>query len=67
MILTEILLYDSEDVFVYADCPYLGTEDYYEYVFSAQDHKDLAEMLKSHKGKFALSCRCIILGYWLIC
>lgn len=49
--------YNAENVFVYADCPYLGTEDYYEYVFSAQDHKDLAEMLKSHKGKFALSSK----------
>lgn len=49
--------YDSESVFVYADCPYLGTEDYYENVFTVQDHKDLAEMLKSRNGKFALSSR----------
>lgn len=49
--------YNAEDVFVYADCPYLGTEDYYENVFSMQDHKDLAEMLKTHKGKFALSSK----------
>ena len=49
--------YNAEDVFVYADCPYLGTEDYYESVFSMQDHKDLAEMLKTHKGKFALSSK----------
>lgn len=49
--------YNAENVFVYADCPYLGTEDYYDYVFSPQDHKDLAEMLKSHKGKFALSSK----------
>ena len=49
--------YDAEDIFVYADCPYLGTEEYYDYVFSAQDHKDLAEMLRSHKGKFALSSK----------
>ena len=46
--------YNAEAVFVYADCPYLGTEDYYDYVFTVQDHKDLAEMLKVHKGKFAL-------------
>ena len=32
-------------------------EDYYENVFSMQDHRDLAEMLKSHKGKFALSSK----------
>lgn len=49
--------YNAEDVFVYADCPYLGTEDYYENVFSMEDHKDLAEMLKTHKGKFALSSK----------
>ena len=49
--------YNAEDVFVYADCPYLGTEDYYDYVFTVQDHKDLAGMLKSHKGKFALSSK----------
>lgn len=44
--------YNTEDVFVYADCPYLETEDYYEYLFTVQDHIDLAEMLKTHKGKF---------------
>lgn len=49
--------YNAENVFVYADCPYLGTEDYYDYVFSPQDHKDLAGMLNSHKGKFALSSK----------
>ena len=35
----------------------LQNVEYYDYVFSAQDHKDLAEMLKSHKGKFALSSK----------
>jgi len=35
----------------------MGTEEYYDYVFSVQDHKDLAEMLKSHKGKFVLSSK----------
>lgn len=49
--------YNAEDVFVYADCPYLGTEGYYDYVFSVQDHKNLAEMLKLHKGKFVLSSK----------
>lgn len=49
--------YNAENVFVYADCPYLGTEDYYDYVFTVQDHKDLAEMLKVYKGKFALSSK----------
>ncbi len=37
--------YNAEEVFVYADCPYLGTEDYYENVFSMEDHKDLAEIV----------------------
>lgn len=49
--------YNAEDVFIYADCPYLGTEDYYENVFSMEDHKDLAELLKTHKGKFVLSSK----------
>ncbi len=49
--------YNSADVFVYADCPYLGTEDYYENVFSDKDHKDLALMLKAHKGIFVLSSK----------
>lgn len=49
--------YDSESVFVYADCPYLGTGHYYENFFTPQDHKDLSEMLKSHKGKFVLSSK----------
>lgn len=49
--------YNVENVFVYADCPYLGTEDYYENVFSMEEHKDLVELLKTHKGKFALSSK----------
>lgn len=49
--------YNAETVFVYADWPYLGTEDYYDYIFTVQDHKDLAEMLKTHKGKFVLSSK----------
>ena len=49
--------YNSKDVFVYADCPYLGTEDYYENVFSDKDHQDLARMLKEHKGIFVLSSK----------
>lgn len=49
--------YNSANVFVYADCPYLGTEDYYENAFSDKDHKDLARMLKAHKGIFALSSK----------
>lgn len=49
--------YNSKDVFIYADCPYLGTEDYYKNVFSDKDHQDLASMLKSHKGTFVLSSK----------
>lgn len=49
--------YNKEHVFVYADCPYLGTEHYYDYAFTMKDHNDLAFMLKSHKGRFALSSK----------
>jgi len=56
--------FNDASVFVYADCPYLGTEDYYEcevnravYVFGDNEHKDLAQMLKEHKGIFALSSK----------
>ncbi|MGB8454135.1 MAG: DNA adenine methylase [Anaerocolumna sp.] len=56
--------FSDASVFVYADCPYLGTEDYYEcevnsevYVFGDNEHKDLAQMLKEHKGNFALSSK----------
>lgn len=50
-------MFNDEEVFVYADCPYLGTENYYENVFWTQDHEDLAQMLKDHCGKFALSSK----------
>lgn len=49
--------YNKEHVFVYADCPYLGTEYYYDHAFTMKDHEDLASMLKSHKGTFALSSK----------
>lgn len=49
--------YDAADVFVYADCPYLYTEDKYENIFKEKDHVDLAEKLKKHQGKFALSSK----------
>lgn len=45
--------YNKEHVFVYADCPYLGTEYYYDHAFTMKDHEDFASMLKSHKGTFA--------------
>ena len=56
--------FNDENVFVYADCPYLGTEVYYEcevngkaYVFGHNEHRDLAHMLKEHKGIFDLSSK----------
>jgi DNA adenine methylase len=49
--------YNSSNVFVYADSPYIDTEHYYAVEFGWQDHVVLAEMLKAHKGKFALSCK----------
>ena len=49
--------YNKDHVFVYADCPYLGTEHYYDHAFTMKDHEDLASMLKSHKGTFALSSK----------
>ena len=56
--------FNDASVFVYADCPYLGTEDYYEckvngktYVFGENEHRDLAQMLKEHKGIFVLSSK----------
>lgn len=56
--------FNDGNVFVYADCPYLGTENYYEckvngktYVFGEKEHRDLAQMLKEHKGIFMLSSK----------
>lgn len=49
--------YNKEQVFVYADCPYLGTEHYYSYLFSMKDHEDLASMMKKHQGTFVLSSK----------
>lgn len=47
--------FHSAETFVYADCPYLGTEIYYESRFTTKDHEELAMMLKDHGGKFVLS------------
>lgn len=49
--------FNCSNVFVYADRPYLGTEDYYENVFTSKEHEDLASMLKSHRVRFALSSK----------
>ncbi len=49
--------FNKPNIFIYADCPYLGTEKYYKNIFSDEDHRDLSKMLKAHKGKFALSSK----------
>ncbi|MDY0320434.1 MAG: DNA adenine methylase [Arcobacteraceae bacterium] len=52
-----IELYDKEDVFFYIDPPYVSTENYYKNTggFGLQEHKKLASILSSIKGKFLLS------------
>ncbi|MCA9496966.1 MAG: DNA adenine methylase [Nanoarchaeota archaeon] len=48
--------YDSEKTFNYVDAPYYRTEHYYSnHDFGLDDHKRLADTLKSIKGKFAMS------------
>ncbi len=46
--------YDSEDSFFYIDPPYFGYENYY-YNNTFTSHKELNEVVKSIKGKWALS------------
>lgn len=31
---------NSTEAFVYAECPYIGTGDYYENAFTDKDHED---------------------------
>lgn len=56
---TELLKrYDTSDVFIYADPPYLhGTRKNYLYKheMSDQDHEELLELLAGHTGKVLLS------------
>lgn len=48
--------YDNEKTFHYIDAPYYTTEHYYSNNdFGLDDHKRLADTLKSIKGKFAMS------------
>lgn len=48
--------YDSGKTFFYCDPPYFKTEDYYiNHSFGIETHERLANVLKSTKGKFALS------------
>jgi DNA adenine methylase len=46
--------WDGENVFMYLDPPYYGTERYYE-GFSRKDHERLLSLLKQVKGKWLLS------------
>lgn len=49
--------YDSPETLFYVDPPYVGTENYYKMIngFTMRDHENLADILKSIKGKFMLS------------
>jgi len=46
---------ELDRAFIYADPPYLGTDNNYESSFKLQDTKDLFEMLVSSNIKFAVS------------
>ena len=52
---TIIDMYDNDDTLFYCDPPYFKMEDYYVQDFQRHQHKELAEKLKSIKGKFVLS------------
>lgn len=47
--------YDSLDTFFYVDPPYYKMEFYYSKDFPRDKHKELADLLGTIKGKFALS------------
>lgn len=48
--------YDSPTTYFYMDPPYWKTENYYSnHEFDANDHKRLADTIKSIEGKFSLS------------
>lgn len=50
-----IKTYDRREALFYLDPPYVGTEKYYKIPFGIEDHRRLAELLKSIKGRFILS------------
>ena len=39
--------FNKKNVFIYADCPYLGTEDYYEYVFVWHNLSQLVQVTQN--------------------
>jgi len=48
--------YDSKDTFFYIDPPYYNMESYYtSHDFGHDDHVELCELLKTIKGRWALS------------
>jgi len=50
-----ILENDTPETLFYVDPPYFGREKYYAGGFTEQDHRDLAKILNSVKGKVILS------------
>lgn len=50
-----IKTYDRKDALFYLDPPYVGTEKYYNVLFTDEDHQRLATLLKGIKGRFILS------------
>ena len=50
-----IKTYDRENALFYCDPPYFETEKYYRARFQESDHKRLADVLHSIKGRFLLS------------
>ncbi len=50
-----ISLYDSPQTFFYIDPPYFDVKNYYKYLFSYDDHTDLANLLSGVSGRWLLS------------
>lgn len=50
-----IKVYDRAGALFYLDPPYHGSERYYTNLFTEEDHRRLAAILKGIKGKFILS------------
>lgn len=54
-ILNSIKQNTEEDVMIYADPPYYGTENYYSGSFSKEDHIELAKLLNNLKSSIMIS------------